>query len=125
MRRATVALIAAAVLAGCGGNGPATRLTIRVTDVTDPSSPRTYRLECGPSAGTARNARAMCKALRRQPDMLETPQRVFCGPNASPRTTVKVSGLYRGTRVQAEFQDACRTGGNDGFGAWIDVLEAA
>jgi hypothetical protein len=125
VRRATVALIAAAVLAGCGGNGPATRLTIRVTDVTDPSSPRTYRLECGPSAGTARNARAMCKALRRQPDMLETPRQVVCGPNASPRTTVKVSGRYRGRHVQAKFQDGCSTGANDGFGAWIDVLEAA
>jgi hypothetical protein len=122
---ATLALVAAAVLAGCGANGPATRLTIRVTDLTDALSPRTYRLECGPPAGSPRNARAMCEALRRQPDMLETPSQVVCGPNTSRRITVKVSGRYRRQHVQATFQDSCSTGANDGFGAWIDVLEAA
>ena len=120
-----VALLGAAVIAGCGGHARSTQLTIRVADATDSSSPRMYRLECGPPGGTPRNRGAMCAALARQPDMLRSPSVVVCGPGAAPRTTVKISGRYRGRKVQATFQDACSTGDNDGFGAWIDVLEAA
>ncbi len=125
VKQATVALLAATVIAGCGGHARSTQLTIRVADASDGSSPRTYRLECGPPGGTPRNAGAMCAALARQPDMLRSPRQVVCGPGASPRTTVDISGLYRGRKVHAKFQDACSTGANDGFGAWIDVLEAA
>jgi hypothetical protein len=125
MKWATVLLAATAILAGCGGHDASTRLTIRLADLTDASSPRSYSLECEPPGGTPRNARAICTSLARQPDMLRSPRYVVCGPGATPRTTIRVSGRFRGTRVEARFQDTCSTGRNEGFGAWIDVLEAA
>lgn len=122
MKRALrgVALLAlVSAVAGCGGGHSApTKLTI---EVTDNSGVRAYRLECGPAGGTARNARAMCKALRRQPDMLVKGRYSICGPGVTPGESIDVSGSDRGKRVRASFVDVCWVG-NDGFGEWSDLL---
>jgi hypothetical protein len=115
-----VALLALA--AGCsGGRSATTRLTIRVNDA---QSARVFELECDPVGGSMRNAAAACRALRRQPRMLRPPELVVCGPGATSKNRIRVTGTDRGKSVSAEFSGACSSSG-DGFGAWDDVLYRA
>jgi hypothetical protein len=114
-------IVLTAAAAACGGAGTATtKLTI---EVSDDSGVRSYRLECEPAGGTARNAPAMCKALRRQPDMRARARYITCGPGADPRAVemIRVTGSYRGTPVHSSFQGVC-VADNDGYGEWSDLL---
>jgi hypothetical protein len=123
VKRVAVVMFAVAVVAGCGGHASSTGLTIQVRRSAG-AAPRVYRLECEPAKGTSRNPGAMCAALQRQPQLLSTPHSGVCGPNATPRERIRVTGSFRGRPVDARFQDGC-SGQGDGMGAWNDLLEGA
>jgi hypothetical protein len=106
-------------VAGCGSHSAATKLTI---EAFDNSGTRVYRLECEPAGGTVRHPETMCGALRRQPDLRARGGYSHCGPGPhGVAESIRVTGSYRGTPVRSAFQGACPEG-NDGFGAWSDLL---
>jgi hypothetical protein len=114
--------LAALVAAGCGSSPPSTKLRIEIGNA---SSAGVYRLTCSPAGGTVRQARAICQALARNPSLLVGGGGLDHSCPASDVAVYRVSGSYRGHRVDATFgNQSCGwvPGQGDGYAEWASLL---
>ncbi|MGB2874631.1 MAG: hypothetical protein WBB76_04065 [Gaiellaceae bacterium] len=96
-----LALVALAVAAArCGSHVASTQLRI---EVSGSSGTRSYRLECGPPAGTVPNPATICRELGRQPNLLVGGHGFDHSCPSADYQAFRVSGTYRGYPIDATF----------------------
>jgi hypothetical protein len=106
------ALALAAIAAACGSDdgsaaatGPSGRLTITVwSQGQSAGGARRWTLECGPAGGTHPNAAKACARLAATPNAFRpVPRDVMCTEIYGGPEEARVTGIYRGARVDARF----------------------
>lgn len=123
-RRLAAALLAASAavavpLLGAGGAsaeepvGPAapTALTVTVSDSGRAAASDTYELRCGPTGGTLPRAQSACDRLadlaaQGADPFAPVPEGAVCTEIYGGPATARVSGTWRGRRVDASFNRA-------------------
>ena len=121
-----VALLAlAAATASCGGHSSSTRLKI---EVSDRHGVHAYRLRCELAGGSAPEPTAICRALRREPELLVGGLAIDHSCPSGNYKAFRVSGTYRGFPVEAVFPpESCGwVPGQDGAGGeWSSLMDDA
>ena len=117
MRRAALALVAAALLAGCSGDGDesgsadgggGTALTVEVTGLPElGGGGRRLTLACDPPGGTHPNPREACAALDADRDALRpVPRDATCSEEDGGPQRALVTGTLEGEPVEARLSRA-------------------
>jgi hypothetical protein len=114
-----VAVVFAAVVAGCGSNGKsATELHVRLFTQ---DSTRNYRVRCHPDGGTVKNPSAVCAVIKRTPALLQvhSPGWDHSCPCCPP--AVHVSGIAAKQKVAVTFAP-CKTGQEKWAQRWTTLV---
>ncbi len=103
-----VAALVLLLLAGCGGSGGETRLTVEIGYV-DPETlepaPETFEVRCDPPGGTAPNPAAVCAALDAHPAMVRPPDVTSsCAGSVGIPPEIAVHGVADGEPVDVVFR---------------------